>query len=829
MRSRGLAAIGAGLVTALLVMTWPVGGGPDAGPYHDVVPLFTDTAAASGFSGVAGNFFSWGDYDGDGYDDLLIDGSRLFRNGGPPSWTFTEVTATAFPGGTGGWNGAWADFNNDGWLDLYTGASPSFITDANCNRIMVAVSWDTLWRNNGDGTFTNVTVAAGRIYDLDPTGVVAWGDYDRDGNVDLFVAGTEDWYTCGLSTVVVWFPDHLYRNNGNGTFTEVTDAAGMSAETQSPKYGRSAAWGDFNDDGWPDLSVGNYRQLPNYLWKNNGDGTFTDVAPALRVDNSRQDAVNNPDPCNRAGHTVGAAWADMDDDGDWDLAVGNLNHKDWRTSDDSALYNNSGAAGGYTFTNVRGSAGIHVKPYDLRGGGCSAASYWTGPEGDELIVGVSWADIDNDGYEDLWFPQIYADISYAYSYLYRNNGSAGPGTFTEVGAAAGTRVWDTYGGAWSDYDRDGDMDLATGGRDGGTSGYPSRVHLFRNGGVAGHHWLEVALEACTVNGAAIGAVVRVEGNRTAQMRQVEGGMGAHSQQNSLVPHFGLGDYGGPVNVTVTWPDGSTEGFFDVAADRRFTITQHTCTPHGVRNADALIGGTDVVLSWSPPVTVANLANYAVYGSTAYDPTNASYAFLAETPRWTTTWHHVGEGQGSTSKWFYVVQANTTTGESVRSHQLGKMSLPLVAGVNLLSIPVWWPGGDPGRAFASTLVTAAWAYPTGTTWWSWVSGRSGNTLILAPVHGLVVRSAAAGDLAVAGRVESQLVYSLPSGWRLIGIPRLTSPIPVSYLTGQGLEKVLGFDPAAPPGYAKPLADSDVLPGGSAVWVWTRSGASFPITG
>jgi len=511
----------------------------------------------------------------------------------------------------------------------------------------------------------------------------------------------------------------------------------------------------------------------------------------------------------------------MDNDGDWDLAVGTLNHKDWRTSDDSALYNNSGAAGGYTFANVRGSAGIHVKPYELRTG-CSGSEIWTGPEGDELIVGVSWADIDNDGYEDLWFPQIYADISYAYSYLYQNRGAAAPANFTEVGAAAGTRVWDTYGGAWSDYDQDGDMDLATGGRDGGTSGFPPRVHLFRNGAVTGHHWLEVGVQSCTVNSAAIGATVVVEANGTRRMRQVEGGMGAHSQQNSFVQHFGLGDYGGTANVTVTWPDGSSDGLMDVVADQRILIVQHGCTPHPPRWEKARLSGSDVVITWTPPVTVANLAHYSIYGSTTYNPTNNTYGFLAEVPRWQTSWAHVGQGRGSPSKWFYVVVANSTEGPTERSGQLGKVVIPLIAGVNLISLPLEWPGGDPAVAFNGTEVEAAWSYDTANGMWSsWTGPRPGNSLVVGPERGLWVRSTARVDFALAGSIAGAVFVSLSPGWNLIGIPRLTGPIPVSTLRVAGVGTILGFDFTAPPGYTRTLFDSDTLPGGSGAWVWARS--------
>ena len=494
-------------------------------------PRFANASGETGLAGVGGNFFAWGDYDNDGHQDLLVDGTRLFRNSGPPSWTFSEVTAQAGIGGSGANCGNWADYDNDVYLDLYC-PSGGWSTDSDPR-------WDILWHNNGDGTFTNVTEKAGHVTDTFPSVAAGWGDCDRDGFVDLYVANYEN---ASMST---YYPDTFWRNDGDGTFTNATSAAGLDESLQGNiKPGRGVSWCDFNNDGWPDIYVSNYRLTDNYLWQNDQDGTFTNVGFLKNVAGEATYRLG----ASYFGHSVGSAWSDMDNDGDFDLWVTNLAHKDLYRGpicDDSELYRNNGSAGNYTFTNIRDSSGIPAKR--IMGGE------------DELFVGCAWGDFNNDGYEDLFIPQIYNDINYAYSYLYQNDGD---NTFTDVSNESGVRVWDTYGGAWCDYDEDGDLDLITGGKGTSDVNGTHEIHLYKNllNDEGSSNWLELRLFGTKSNRAAIGARVYANSSGLSQMREVQGGMGPHSMQNSMALHFGFPAGISTVYIRIHWPSGISQSF-----------------------------------------------------------------------------------------------------------------------------------------------------------------------------------------------------------------------------------------------------------------------------
>ena len=428
---------------------------------------------------------SWIDYNGDGRLDLYVTGGGahfLYRNDG--NNVFTNVagpTGVADPHFRG--HGCkWADYDNDGYIDLYV----VNFDGPNC-----------LFKNNGDGTFTNVAEAAG-VADDQLGHDAAWVDYDRDGFVDLFTTNYQ-----GL-------PNILYRNNGDGTFSDVTDEAGLIDYT----WTSAALWGDYNKDGYPDLYLANAHSEANILYRNNGDGTFTDVTGSAGVGNT--------------GWSRSAAWGDYDNDMDLDLYVVN----GWADTR-NVLYRNNGDG---TFTDVTDQAGVS-DPSDG--------------------YGAMWVDYNNDGYLDLYVSNFYGPNK-----LFHNNGD---GTFTEVGMSEGVAFeGNTDGFAWGDYNGDGFMDL-----------YLATINetniLYKNLG-NDNHWLEVKLSPSISNASAIGTRLELYSGALAELRYVEGGMGRFSQ-NSLIVHFGLGEKTHIDSLIVYWPSGMITTVYDLGVDSIITVAE----------------------------------------------------------------------------------------------------------------------------------------------------------------------------------------------------------------------------------------------------------------
>ncbi len=508
-------------------------------PTRDGEVTFTNVSVEVGLGGVGGNFFSWGDYDNDGYEDLLIDGKKLFRNTGPPDHSFIDVTGKAGIGKPVN-SGVFGDYDNDGWLDIFCGGGRGSNDHPQYP--------DILWHNERDGTFRDATASAGHLSDTFPTVAGAWADVDRDGYIDLYMANYENGSYEGYN-------NHFWHNKGDGTFDNGTVAFGFD-EGGDPLQSRGASWSDVDNDGWQDLYVSNYRIMRNYLYMNDGTGAYEESAEEMGVEGH-----GNTHPVTGGeiyyGHSIGSSWGDLDNDGDMDLWVTNLAHKDaWRgpICDDSYLFENLGRDMDWGFIDRRAESGIEIKeiPGAVR-------------DGDELMVSSGMADYDNDGDLDLFIPQIYGDVSYSHSFLYRNDGGL---RFSEVGQEAGLRVWNTYGSAWCDYDQDGWIDLVTGG---GTWDEDlsrttnANVHLFRNNGEEespGSKWIEVKLEGRESNRAAVGARVTVEVDRDGDggmdhkvIREVQAGTAAHGQQDSMLLHFGLGTSVEKAVMTVDWPMG----------------------------------------------------------------------------------------------------------------------------------------------------------------------------------------------------------------------------------------------------------------------------------
>ena len=480
--------------------------------YRDIA--FDDITESCGLSGIHGGRVAWGDYDGDGWEDLLVNGCRLFRNEG--DGTFLEVTPEVGLEGNGS-GGVWGDYDNDGHLDIF----------------MISGSSDALWRNGGpdpSGTvrFDNVTSEAGGVSNFISTEGAGWADADGDGFLDLYLANYEVWK--GTSSKPE--RDQFFMSDGDGAFTECLESAGMLPRFGEKKAGRGVNWGDFDDDGDQDCFVSNYRLQENFLWENDGTGHFRNTACFRGVAGMEKDGW--------WGHTIGSEWGDYDNDGDLDLVTANLAHPRYiEFSNTTRLYENTGPPD-HLFVDRREAAGIVFE---------------------ETHSDPSWGDVDGDGYLDLYLTSVYQGRR---SFLYLNNGD---GSFRDVTHLAGVRHLNGWGCAFCDYDRDGDLDLAVAG--GG-------LQLLGNRG-NDNHWLEVKVVGSRSNRSGIGTRItlkrkREDGADQVQIREVQGGKGT-TNQHSMTQFFGLSDDPSPVELTVRFPSGIVRELHDVEPDQLLVVRE----------------------------------------------------------------------------------------------------------------------------------------------------------------------------------------------------------------------------------------------------------------
>ena len=460
-------------------------------PGEVAAQIFQDRTAdfyPAGLGNDAGNWnyvkIAWGDYNNDGWVDLLAGGNVLRNNGG------NSFSNTGYSPGE---NGVWGDFNNDGHLDLF-GYHRKWLLESNGSGGFV------------DATSKIPTFALTNNHTHISHGA-AWADLNNDGDLDLYIGGYEI-FTDGTT-----FPDVVLTYNSatqqfNNTWQEqVYRARGVTAA-------------DFDRDGDQDVYVSNYRLQPNRLWRNNGSGVMTDVAPAYGASG--------------AAHSIGSAWGDFDNDGYLDLFVGNFSHPG---QEPSHFLRNMGPSGSYHFQNMK----------DLSGG-----------DWQESYASPALGDYDNDGDLDLYFTSVYAGNN---PRLYRNDGNW---NFTNVSESVGLGgLGQTYQAAWADVDNDGDLDLVTAGK-----------LLINNSQSNGNRWLKINLEGNgeTSNRSAIGAQVRVYADGEIITRQVEGGTG-EGNQNDLTMHFGLGNHTGLVDVEILWPDGTQETISGAPTNRFLEINQ----------------------------------------------------------------------------------------------------------------------------------------------------------------------------------------------------------------------------------------------------------------
>jgi hypothetical protein len=528
------------------------------------VPVFRDIAAQAGLtashissrekyyviesmSGGIGLF----DCDNDGkLDIVMVNASTVerYKNGGDPLVTlwhqdadlkFTDITEKAGLTRKGwGMGVAVADFDNDGNLDL-------FVTSYGGNA---------LYRNKGNCTFEDVTDKAGVRGGGFSTGA-AWADYDRDGNVDLFVSryvhvDMNNLPTFG-STKFCQFKgapvqcgpwgmegesDLLYHNRGDGTFEEVSKKAGV--DDPEKYYGLGAIWGDYDNDGWPDLFVAD-DATPNHLYHNNHNGTFTDEAMVAGL------ALNSE---GQALGSMGVDWGDYDHSGRLSMFVTEF------ADQPNTLYHNQ-RSGVFEDVAMESRLGQPSLPY--------------------LGWGTKFFDMDNDGWLDLFiacghvYPQmdnVRGSAAYAEPMLLHRN--LRNGTFEEVSKPAGLAdmpLESRRGAAFGDIANNGNIDIVV-----LNVGKPPSLLLNTN--KSSNHRVLFHLIGAKSNRAAIGARVTIHTAGVMQFDEVRGG-GSYLSQNDLRLHFGLGSAAKIDTVEVRWPSGKVENLKDVAADKIYTIVE----------------------------------------------------------------------------------------------------------------------------------------------------------------------------------------------------------------------------------------------------------------
>jgi enediyne biosynthesis protein E4 len=534
---------------------------PSGRPFH---AHFVDVAQAAGlqapviYGGVetkkyileaTGCGCAFIDYDNDGWIDIfLLSGTRL--SGDAPDatnrlyknnrdGTFTDVTEKAGLKASGWASGVCiGDYNNDGFEDI-------FCTYFGQNR---------LYRNNGDGTFTDVTKAAG-LWNETPR----WGagcsflDYNRDGHLDLFVSNyvrfsfehaptPGEGANCNFKGIPVECGPRglptgrhsLYRNNGDGTFTDVSEHAGIASATES--YGMTVVAADLDEDGWTDIFVA-CDSTPSLLFMNNHDGTF-------REEGVLRGVALSDDGMEQAGMGVGVG--DYDLDGHLDL------FKTHFSDDANGLYHNDSKG---NFDDVTRSSRLAV---DTR----------------YICWGAGITDLDNDGYPDLFmvtgsvYPEVERKLpQYANKTpraVFRNLGN---GSFEELDTQAGPGITDAHcsrGCAFGDFDNDGDVDILI-------VNLNEPPSLLRNDMAEKQNWIKVKLEGVKSNRSAIGSRVLVHYGGKVQAQAVLSQSSYYSCNDSRL-HFGLGG-STSVDIDIYWPNGLHEQYKSVAVNRLITFRE----------------------------------------------------------------------------------------------------------------------------------------------------------------------------------------------------------------------------------------------------------------